>query len=274
VVDPTAPTVPLDAAAVRRNRRTARRVRWSLILGAANLVLVFVALGISAWGVVAESRRAHDAEADEARREVIANALRMGDYDRTEGLSAQHEVLVLGYDTEYLIKEFHQERLDLSPVIYRTLAEIVAFSTSDADLAATFASRVLQEEDASLFDAAFAQRVLADVAARGSEPGQFERHYAEALLMLGNAEGQDPLAGERTDRLTRANRLVSAYVGATRSDGDAKERFCADAELWTGQGDLERLSQVRTNPRIQSQLGRVGDGLTPDELARLGDACP
>ena len=237
------------------------------------VVAALVSVGATVYNVVSdrqEHENARKAEARAARHDIVANVLELGQYDADEGARNQHEILVLAADSMQLIDDFGQDRLRLSPVIYRQLAEYVSYSTRNTTLADRLARAVLKYASSDDPDELVtAHRVLGDLAARDEDPDVFEEEYELAVASNGGSgEDQRPPSTE-IDRFTRVHRLLSAYLGASLSEDDeVRVRFCSFAEGW--QDDLPLIERLAHNERVASQLRRLDAN---EHVDRVGAAC-
>jgi hypothetical protein len=236
--------------------------RW--VVDGATVAGVIVAIVISVYNL--QSDRVDDAKAEAsaeraARRDVIANVLQMGEYDAEGGGRNQNEIVLLVSDVQELIEEFGREDLGLSPVVFRMMAEYVAYSTRRVELAEELADEVLTiadpEEDS--VELVLAHRVLGDVAAQSRDPAGVTRQYDLAIEANAAYVGREPVRGADIDKFTRAFRLLSAYLGASLNDEGkpVHDEFCAQATAWQD-ANWEDLELVAERGRVVSQLRRLG----------------
>ncbi len=202
--------------------------------------------------------RANDAR--EARHDVIADVLQMGELDAEGGASSEREILVLAADAGRLMEDFTPDELRLSPVVYRLMAEYVAYSTREVEVAAELADRVLDVADPDSRERIFAQRVLGHLAAQRVDPAEFESRYDTALALNDVYGERKPHDAKQVETFTRAYRLLSAYLGARLSKKEpamqaAHQEFCDLAQRWGS--DLDHIRQLPSNRRVLDQLGRL-----------------
>jgi hypothetical protein len=248
-----------------------KTARWDLV-GAITAVTAVAALGIGFYNVGSDRSAAQTAHANDvraARHEVIEDVLQMRLYDSEGGAGNQHEILVLAADATALIDRFGQAELHLSPLIYRLMAEYVAYSTKQPEIAERLARKVIEFGDPESDDLVFAHRVLGHVAAQRLEPDEFAQQYDEAIALNQDFLADQPNLGREVDEFTRAYRLLSAYLGALRSgDSPVREEFCALAESW--EGDRALVARLATKDRVPGQLRRFH---ARNDLERLWAVC-
>lgn len=253
----------------------ARTKRFRAIAEVVTVASALVAIVISVYNL--RSDRQDDAKAEAstlraARHDVIANVLEMGRYDAEGGGRNQNEIVLLVTDVQGLVAEFGRERLHLSPVVYRLMAEYVAYSTRRVDLAEQLASEVLDMADPEVdsVERVLAYRVLGDVAAQSQEPTELVHQYDLAIAANAGYLRDEPRRGADVDHFTQAFRLLSAYLGAALNERGTSvhAEFCALVE----EKDWEQLETVAERGRVVTQLKRLG--VDAEHLDRLRALCP
>lgn len=216
-------------------------------------VLVSLALGaFSAYLAIRTTEILATNDARDARQSIVQNALQMSQMQATAGVGRQNEILLLAADSQQLIEEFGQKRLHLSPTLYRQIAQYVAWSTTDLDLAKKMAGAALQYSDDDSLERIHVHRVLGDVAAQQQQPLLLAQHYADALEQAKNLRDADPAI----DSYTRAYRLIDAYLGARRADDEQTfAEFCKLASDWGG--DRPVIEAMESRPLVRQAMQRA-----------------
>ena len=243
--------------------------RWRPTVSGVVAVLALVISAFTLWHEYQRDEAARDSAARAARHDVVADILQMGEYDEDGGASNQGEILVLAGDAAQLIDDFGQERLRLSAMAYRKLAEYVTYSTREAGFARRLVDYLLDAAEPGSNEHVFAHRVLGDLAAQSLEPDELEREYEAAFRLNKDFREREPQLGREVDDYTTAHRLLSAYIGASLSRDlpSVHAAFCELADRW--QGDRALVQQLARNDRIDGQLRR----LDARDLTRLDDVC-
>lgn len=251
-------------------------VKWGWIATLVAVAAALVSIGSALYTVHADRREDAQAKAGTlraARHDVIANVLEMGRYDAEGGGRNQNEIVLLVGDVQKLVDEFGREELELSPVVYRLMAEYVAYSTRRVDLAQELADEVLDTADpeADSVELVLAHRVLGDVGAQTRQPGVLQREYDLAIKANAAYRASEPRRGQDVDNFTLAFQLLSAYLGASLNDvgTSVHDEFCKLTRLW--ESDWERLELVAERGRVVSQLRRLG--VDAGHLDRLRVLC-
>jgi hypothetical protein len=245
--------------------------RWRPTVSGAVAVLALVISAFTLWHEYQRDEAARDSAARAARHDVIANVLEMGRYDAEGGAANQGQIVVLASDAEQLIREFGQERLGLSTAVYRLLAEYVAYSTRNEQLAERLAGHVLDVAgEGDEVEEVYAHRVLGDVAAQLGDPEGLVDEYQEALVATEGYRERDAVRALDVDRFTKAFRLLSAYLGASLSVSRPalQAEFCDLTREWAV--DWPLVEELRTRGRILGQLRRLN---AKQDLAQLETVC-
>ena len=236
-----------------------KRFRWAFEL--VTVLGAVVAIVISLYSLRSDRRDDADARSSAARAarlDVIRDVLQMGEYDAEGGLSNQDQIQVLAADSLQLIEDFGQSRLDLSPVVYRLLAEYVSYSTNDVELAERMANYVLKFASPGSTELVLAHRVLGDVAAQNSDPEGLEREYDEALELNGAFRARRTDRGEAVDEFTlgvpvaqrvswACGLLMTALLNSRRSA----------SRHASGNADRAAIDRLAQRGRVPGQLRRL-----------------
>jgi hypothetical protein len=214
---------------------------------------------------VADRKSAEAADARGAREVVLADALRMVEYDEEFGVRKQNEISLLGGDADRLITEYGRDRLHLSATLYRLMGQALAFSTTDLVLAADMLDRAAASATSGSLEPVQVARVRGDLAAQRQQPQEMKTEYDGAVALEADLSEPEPAL----DSYTRVYRLLDAYLGAGRATSpDIRAQFCAVATDWSP--DLPLVQEWADRPLVRRQLTRAG---VPDP-AGLAAICP
>lgn len=220
-------------------------------------VTVAIASGVvSMIYTYTSNEAARNNEARQARDTIVAEVIQMAEYHQAREDGFSDAIQLLANDSETLILEFGHDRLLLPPTLYRQIAEYVAFSTSDTQLAQRMARHAIAESPPEGVEVVRAQRILGSIYAQGGDPEGMRDAFGEAQRVAAVILEEEPHLGRRLAQQTAAFRLLGAYLGADRAaDDELKAQFCDDAEEW--QEDMDAIRRQWHSSLVALQVSRI-----------------